>query len=98
MDDEEFLENLTIIAGYHYGMPGHQHYHLEALCITADGKPLLCGCGGRFSRYANCNDQANSTAGTAIIPIDWDTALRWADNFLKDADRDRVVEAYEWYA
>ena len=76
------------VGSYDYGhYPGSGDFsHWSAtLYRTKSGAFFLHGEGGALTRFATHCADGGSCGGEKIIPLDTESALQWAENFL-DAD------------
>ena len=74
-----------------YSNPGDFQYWVETLYRTKSGKYFLHGEGGAMTKYAVCVSQNEWSSGEKIIPLDLDSAQRWAEEHL---DGDAYIAAF----
>lgn len=64
---------------------------VETLYRTKSGKYFLHGEGGAMTKYAVCVGQNEWSGGEKIIPLDLDSAQKWAEEHL---DGDEYIRAF----
>ena len=74
-----------------YSNPGDFQHWVETLYRTKSGKYFLHGKGGAMTTYAVCVSQNEWSGGEKIIPLDLDSAQKWAEEHL---DGDEYIRAF----
>lgn len=74
-----------------YSNPGDFQHWKEALYRTKSGKYFLHGSGGPMTKYAVCVGQNEWCGGEKIIPLDLESAQKWAEEHL---DGDEYIHAF----
>ena len=74
-----------------YSNPGDFQYWVETLYRTKSGKFFLHGAGGALTKYAVSVGQNEWSGGEKIIPLDLDSAQKWAEEHL---DGDEYIRAF----
>ena len=74
-----------------YSNPGDFQHWVETLYRTKSGKYFLHGEGGAMTKYAVCVAQNEWSGGEKIIPLDLDSAQKWAEEHL---DGDEYIRAF----
>ena len=74
-----------------YSNPGDFQHWVETLYRTKSGKYFLHGKGGAMTKYAVCVAQNEWSGGEKIIPLDLDSAQKWAEEHL---DGDEYIRAF----
>ena len=69
-----------------YSNPGDFQYWVETLYRTKSGKYFLHGEGGAMTKYAVCVAQNEWSSGEKIIPLDLESAQKWAEEHLDGDD------------
>lgn len=69
-----------------YSSPRDFHHWEETLYRTKSGKYFLHGEGGAMTKYAVCVAQNEWSGGEKIIPLDLDSAQKWAEEHLDGDD------------
>ena len=84
-------ETAKLLGEDSYSNPGDFQYWVETLYRTKSGKYFLHGEGGALTKYAVCVAQNECSGGEKIIPLDLDSAQKWAEEHL---DGDEYVRAF----
>jgi hypothetical protein len=88
--DTETAEEIGSFDYGHYPGSGDFSHWSATLYQTKAGTFFLHGEGGALTRFAQHCADGGSCGGEKIIPLDADSALQWAENFL-DAE---IIEKY----
>lgn len=84
-------ETAKLLGKDSYSNPRDFQYWVETLYRTKSGKYFLHGEGGALTKYAVCVAQNEWSGGEKIIPLDLDSAQKWAEEHL---DGDEYVRAF----
>ena len=84
-------ETAKLLGEDSYSNPGDVHHWTEQLYRTKSGKYFLHGEGGAMTKYAVCVAQNEWSGGEKIIPLDLDSAQKWAEEHL---DGDEYIRAF----
>ena len=79
-------ETAKMLGEYSYSTPGDFHHWTEQLSRTKSGKDLPHGVGGALTKYAVSVGQNEWSSGEKIIPLDLDSAQKWAEEHLDGDD------------
>ena len=85
-------ETAKLLGEDSYSNPGDFHHWTEQLYRTKSGKYFLHGEGGAMTKYAVSVGQNEWCGGEKIIPLDLDSAQKWAEEHL---DGDAYIEPEE---
>lgn len=75
----------TQIAYYQHSHKGDHSYYDEDLYRKRTGEYFIWGEGGPSSKYAEPYPTGGWQGGSAIVPLNYEDALQWAENHM-DAD------------
>ena len=84
-------ETAKLLGEDSYSNLGDFQYWVETLYRTKSGKYFLHGEGGAMTKYAACVAQNEWSSGEKIIPLDLDSAQKWAQEHL---DGDESIRAF----
>lgn len=84
-------ETAKLLGEDSYSNPRDFAHWRESLYRTKSGKYFLHGEGGAMTKYAVCVAQNEWSSGEKIIPLDLDSAQKWAEEHL---DGDEYVRAF----
>ena len=84
-------ETAKLLGEDSYSNPGDFQYWVETLYRTKSGKYFLHGEGGAMTKYAVSVGQNEWCGGEKIIPLDLDSAQKWAEEHL---DGDEYIRAF----
>ena len=84
-------ETAKLLGKDSYSNPGDFQYWVETLYRTKSGKYFLHGEGGAMTKYAVSVGQNEWSGGEKIIPLDLDSAQKWAEEHL---DGDEYIRAF----
>lgn len=84
-------ETAREIASWSDGMSFRDFSHVEeVLYQKRTGEFFLFGEGGPMSKYAESAGQNQWTGGSKIIPLDWESARKWAEEHLDSDDYQEI--------
>ena len=84
-------ETAKLLGQDSYSNPGDFQHWVETLYRTKSGKYFLHGKGGAMTKYAVCVGQNEWCGGEKIIPLDLESAQKWAEEHL---DGDEYIRAF----
>lgn len=84
-------ETAKLLGNYSYSNPGDFGHWKEALYRTKSGKYFLHGSGGPMTKYAVSIGLNEWSGGEKIIPLDLESAQKWAEERL---DGDEYIRAF----
>ena len=84
-------ETAKLLGKDSYSNPRDFQYWVETLYRTKSGKYFLHGEGGAMTKYAVSVGQNEWSGGEKIIPLDLDSAQKWAEEHL---DGDEYIRAF----
>lgn len=79
-------ETAKLLGEDSYSNPRDFAHWRESLYRTKSGKYFLHGEGGAMTKYAVCVAQNEWSGGKKIIPLDLDSAQKWAEEHLDGDD------------
>ena len=79
-------ETAKLLGKNSYSNPRDFRYWVETLYRTKSGKFFLHGAGGALTKYAVSVGQNEWSGGEKIIPLDLDSAQKWAEEHLDGDD------------
>lgn len=79
-------ETAKLLGEDSYSNPGDFQHWTEQLYRTKSGKYFLHGKGGAMTKYAVSVGQNEWSSGEKIIPLDLDSAQKWAEEHLDGDD------------
>lgn len=84
-------ETATYLGGWSNDAPTSDFTHIEEeLYQKRTGEFFLYGFGGAMTKYAVSQGQNSWSGGSSIIPLSYESAMKWAEEKLNADDYERI--------